>query len=109
MPMTADTRDLAAAAGRCIRAAWRDGFSYVKAGVILDDLRVAVEAPPLLFGEPLIGSDALMRAVDAINHRFGRGTIYPAAAGIARAWGQWPARVSPRYTTRLDELPTVRA
>jgi len=34
---------------------------------------------------PTHSSDDLMAAVDAINARFGRGTIYPAAAGITRA------------------------
>ncbi len=38
-PMTADTRELVAAARRCVGAAWRDGFAYAKAGVLLDDLR----------------------------------------------------------------------
>ena len=109
VPMSADTRELVAAAGRCVRAAWRDGFAYVKAGVILDDLRAEAEAPPVLLGGPRAGSEALMRAMDAINGRFGRDTIFPAAAGVARAWRQRPALLSPRYTTRLAEVPVVRA
>jgi DNA polymerase V len=81
VPMTADTRELVAAACRCVEAAWLDGFSYVKAGVLLDDLRPPEAAPPCLFGAPRPGSAALMAAVDGLNARYGRGTVFPAAAG----------------------------
>jgi DNA polymerase V len=108
-PPTADTRELVAVAGRCLEAAWRDGFAYVKAGVLLDDLAAPGEAPPDLFGAPRPGSEALMMAVDAINSRFGRHALVPAAVGVERAWAQRAAHRSPRYTTRADELPVVRA
>lgn len=50
-----------------------------------------------------------MMALDRINTRFGRGTVFPAAVGIERAWAQRAACRSPRYTTRIGELPVVRA
>jgi DNA polymerase V len=52
---------------------------------------------------------ALMAAMDGLNTKFGRGTVFPAAAGVERGWGQRAAHRSPRWTTRLDELPRVRA
>lgn len=54
---------------------------------------------------------ALMVALDACNRRFGRGTVVPAAAGLAtkRAWSTKFEMRSPRYTTRLDELPVIAA
>ena len=108
-PPTSDTRELVAAAGRCLEAAWRDGFAYVKAGVLLDDLLAPADAPADLFGAPRAGSDALMAAVDALNGRYGRGTVFPAAAGVERAWAQRAAHRSRRYTTRFAELPVARA
>jgi DNA polymerase V len=51
-PMTSDTRELVAAASRCVGAAWREGCAYVKAGVVLDDLRPAAEVPRTLFDPP---------------------------------------------------------
>ncbi len=107
--MTADTRELVAAARRCVRAAWRDGFAYAKAGVLLDDLRPPAEAPPCLFAAPRPGSAALMAAVDGLNARYGRNTFLPAAVGVERAWAQQAAHRSPRATTRADELPTMQA
>jgi DNA polymerase V len=87
----------------------RQGFAYVKAGVILDDLRLGRDAPACLFDMPRAGSAALMAAVDKINARHGRHTIFPAAMGVVRPWRQQMAHRSPRYTTCLKELPRVRA
>lgn len=111
VPMTADTRQLIGAALRCVEAAWRGerGCRYVKAGVLLDDLCRPEDAPPVLFAAPAPKSDALMAAMDRVNAKHGRDTLFPAAAGVARGWGQHAAHRSPRYTTRLDELPRVRA
>jgi DNA polymerase V len=86
-----------------------DGHAYVKAGVILDDLHAAADAPPALFGAPRPGPEALMRAVDGLNARHGRHTVFPAAMGVERAWGPRAAHRSPAYTTRLADLPRVRA
>ncbi len=109
--MTADTRALIAAALPCLEAAWQgpQGFHYVKAGVLLDDLCRAEEAPPILFDAAAPKSEALMAAMDRVNAKFGRGTLFPAAVGIERGWKQQAAHHSPRYTTQLDELPRVRA
>ena len=54
---------------------------------------------------------ALMEALDACNRRFGRGAVVPAAAGFApkREWSTKFEMRSPRYTTRIDELPVVLA
>ncbi len=109
MPMTDDTRDLAGAARRCIEAAWRDGFAYVKAGVILDDLRDRQDVPATLFDAPRPKSAALMHAMDGLNSRYGRNTVFPAGAGIERKWKLKAEHHSPRYTTRLDDVPAVRA
>lgn len=108
-PMSHDTRDLVAAAHRCIEAAWRDGFAYTKAGVILDDLRPCEDAPPCLFETARPHSAELMTAIDRLNGRYGRHTVFPAAMGIERPWKLRAEHHSPRYTTRLGELPIVQA
>lgn len=108
-PMTDDTRDLVSAARRCIEAVWRDGFSYVKAGVILDDLRESRDAPATLFDAPRPKAAALMGAMDSLNARYGRHTVFPAAMGIDRPWKLKADHHSPRYTTRLSDVPIVRA
>src|SRR5215213_7187882 len=109
---TNDTLALIAAVKYGARQVWRDGHAYAKAGVITTDL-VALERSQ----RALIGamdrkrSGQLMAAMDACNRRWGHGSVVPAAAGVAskRGWATKFDMRSPRYTTRIDELPTVSA
>ncbi|MGE7413071.1 DUF4113 domain-containing protein [Methylobacterium tarhaniae] len=56
-------------------------------------------------------SGALMAAMDACNSRFGRGAVMPARAGLVekRTWSTKFEMRSPRFTTRLSEVPSVSA
>ena len=111
---TDDTLALVAAATQAVRGAWRGGYRYSKAGVVTTDLvtlDASQRALPGLGQADRARSAALMSALDACNKRFGRGAVVPAAAGLAPARG-WSTKFemrSPRYTTRLDELPVVMA
>ena len=93
-----------------LRPLWRDGHRYFKVGVVLDDLRDAEAEPRSMFPtrDPA-RSARLMAALDAVNARFGRGALRPVSTGLARPWGTRHARLSPRYTTRLDELMEATA
>ena len=54
-----------------------------------------------------------MRAMDAVNDRFGRGTLTVGTASLCqetgRRWTMRQERRTPRYTTCWDELLTVSA
>ena len=49
----------------------------------------------------------LNRAIDEINRKFGKGTIHLAAA-TAGGWRMKRERMSPRYTTRLGEIISIK-
>ena len=49
-------------------------------------------------------SRKVMAAMDAVNARYGRGTLRPLATGIERSWGTRSSRLSPRYTTHAGEM-----
>jgi DNA polymerase V len=49
-----------------------------------------------------------LRAVDAINSRYGRQTVHYAAEDLSDTWQPKRALRSPRYTTNWQELPLVR-
>ena len=105
---TDDTHELVAAATRAAAAAWLQGHRYAKAGIVLTELIPVGDVQRSL----LCGSDRekrmrLMGALDSVNRRFGRGTLFPAAAGLKKAWAIKADRKSPRYTTRWNELPVV--
>ena len=50
-----------------------------------------------------------MHAVDAINRRHGRQTIRPLSLSADRGWDMRRQRLSPCYTTRIDEVLRVKA
>ena len=107
---TADTGALIGEAVRMLRPLWRNGYRYFKVGVVLDDLRDAAVEPRSLFPTRDPAKSArLMAALDAVNARFGRGALRPLATGIARPWGTRHGRMSPRYTTRADEMMEAKA
>lgn len=50
-----------------------------------------------------------MAALDAVNARWGRGTLRPASTGFDRSWGAKQQKLSPRYTTRATEMLVATA
>jgi DNA polymerase V len=119
-PPSADTRRLASAAVRALQSIYRPGFNYVKAGVMLVDLQPQdrAHADGDLFSDqvetfaPAQRRSQLMKALDSLNQRFGRGAVNVASAARSSARRPYAAKQqqrSPRYTTRLDEILIARA
>ena len=107
---TKDTRDIVAAAVRCLDAVWRDGHRYQKAGIMLGDFFSQGVAQLNLFDEnaPRAGSDKLMEVLDHLNAKDGKGTLYFAGQGIQQQWQMKREMLSPRYTTRFQDLLIVK-
>lgn len=99
---------LTAAALRALAAIWKGGYQYKKAGVLLLDLHKADQVQETLFdAADSPSSQARMRAIDALNARFGRDTVTYAASGRRRAWKLRSGFHSPRYTASWQELLKV--
>ena len=112
-PMSSNTLDLVQTARRCVEAAWPKrtppgGYGFTKAGILLDDLLPIDERPLTLFDAPRTTSAALMRALDEVNNRFGKRTVVVASEGFDRSGQPRADHRSPRYTTRISDLPVVR-
>ncbi len=107
---TQDTRDIIAAATRCLDAVWRDDHRYQKAGVMLGDFFSQGVAQLNLFDEnaPRANSEALMSLMDKLNQQ-GRGTLYFAGQGIQQSWQMKREMLWPCYTTRLADISIARA
>lgn len=125
---SADTLVLARYAAHLLARIWEPGTVYHKAGVVLDGLEPPSSGQQLgLFAAPaavvvpaapaLVTKRAeLMAQVDALNARYGRGTVrlgsaVPAPAVMAghtrppwQGQAQWQ---SPAFTTRLEDLLKV--
>jgi DNA polymerase V len=106
-PMSSDICGLVAAAKRCALAAWpkagRRDYAFTKAGVMLGDLLPLKDRPMALFDTP-----SGLPALDAVNSRFSKKTMVLASEGMSRSWQLRGDHRSPRYTTRISDLPIVR-
>ena len=112
MSMSSDTFELVQAARRCTEAAWpRDKtveYSFTKAGVMVNDLLPIVDRRQTLFDRSESAPSPAMIAFDKINDRFGKKTLVLASEGMKQPWKMRADHRSPRYTTRLSDLPIVR-
>ncbi len=78
----------------------------------LDLFSAVTDAPA---AQPKRDRSALMSAMDELNRRFGRSSVHLGSASTAahdteeRSWAIRKERRSPRFTTRWDEMPTVRS
>lgn len=110
MTPTQDTRDIISAALRCLDNVWKEGYRYQKAGVMLGDFFSQGVAQLHLFDEspPRSNSDALMTLFDSINKK-SKGTLWFAGQGTDRRWQMKRDMLSPAWTTRWSDVPTVRA
>jgi DNA polymerase V len=110
---TSDSAALVSTAVRGLRAIFKPGFNYAKAGVMLLDLQgPEVDQAELDLDEPGVDQAPLMGAVDALNDRYGRSTVALASAGLAgtrRRFEMKRERRTPEYTTRWADMPTARA
>lgn len=107
---TDDTLLLSAAALRAVNRLWQSGYRYAKAGVILIDLVERDAQPEQLL--PAIDpkrSQSLMTALDAINTRYGRMTLHTASITRRPEWRMRQSNVSPRYTTRAEDMLVATA
>jgi DNA polymerase V len=109
---TDHTPDIIDAALRALDQAFREGFGYQKAGVMLLGLTPATGRQISLLDltpEERQRQRSLMAALDGVNRRFGRGTLrYAITTGPDRPWHMRQLLRSPRYTTCWAELPRVK-
>jgi len=105
---TDDTLILTRLALWALKKIYREGYRYLKAGIVLSELSAAHQGQMSLIG--LSGSHpALMRTLDQINARWGRGTLVSGAEGKRLDWPMRRNRMSPSYTTQWHELMTATA
>lgn len=109
VPPSSDTTVLVEAAMRGIREIYEPGYRLAKAGVLLIDLAPETLEQPSLLDEPPPGSgrdrSALMEAVDAINSKWGKGSVSVGSAVHVGGWGMRQQRKTPNYTASVENMP----
>lgn len=110
---TADTALIIQAAVMAVKAAFKPGFNYSKAGVMLLDLQDAsVQQAELALDDEAPDRRALMATLDRLNDRYGRGAVVLASTGQSDGQGAWRMKQTlktPEYTTRWADVPRALA
>ncbi|MDY7563453.1 translesion error-prone DNA polymerase V subunit UmuC [Pseudomonas sp. AB6] len=102
---TDDVRVLTQAATVAVERVFRPGFKYSKAEVMLLSLCQPGEFTEDLFAPSQPGeATKVMSVLDAINGKWGRGTLRVASVPATPEWGMRRNLLSQSYTTRLDQL-----
>ena len=111
---TADTGELVSAAAAGMRRIYEPGYKMAKAGVMLLDLVPGgvLQGELDLEEEDHRDRTRLMVALDALNQRYGKGTVHSANTGGTnkrQAWVMKQERRTPQYTTRWEDVPVAKA
>lgn len=108
---TNDTKQLVKAALWILRQLYKVGYSYQKAGVILNGLVPGAGIQRDLFSNAEDAkynqSTKVMAVLDAINQRYGRQTLKLASEGFNAPWKMKQNLKSPSYTTNWNGLVHV--
>tara|TARA_R110002110_G_scaffold415856_3_gene658493 strand:+ start:72660 stop:73943 length:1284 start_codon:yes stop_codon:yes gene_type:complete len=92
-----------------LKHVYKQGYRYKKAGIMLYDIRDN-KMQQLSLLEPNLQSDPkLMKALDLINLRYGKGTLQYGCEKTAAGWKMSSSNLSPSYTTKWSDLPIVKA
>jgi DNA polymerase V len=107
---TANTPEMIHYAREGIGKIFRAGYRYKKTGVMLTGL-IADSAVQMNFLDtaPRARDTKLMKVIDRINARMGKGTVHYAATGIEPNWQMRREHCSPLYTTDWKQVAEVSA
>jgi DNA polymerase V len=108
---TADTGRLISAAVQLFQSFYNPMVKYHRAGVYLWDFLPSSALQTDILGEldPIKEDRSIRRmdAIDDINQRFGRHTVYYASENLGNTWRPKHDSRSPRYVSSWDELVNV--
>ncbi len=109
---TDDLLTLTRIALSALTAHFNPDLSYKKAGVIASDLVPRDQVVPQtdlfdMTAAERVRRTHLMDTLEAINARYGRHTITVASSRLSCGWQMRRDNLSPCYTTRIEDIPTV--
>ncbi len=92
-----------------LKRIYKPNIRYLKAGVMLGDLRTASDIQQDLFSTqtPTLKTAPLMQTIDRINQKMGRETVKLASLGTHRPWKMRQENKSQSFTTKWEELIRV--
>lgn len=90
-----------------LKAIFREGYHYKKAGVIVMGLTPNNETQLSLFNTSNPKHQPLMSVIDKMNKSYGTNKVKFANQSLGRQWKMKQEKLSKSYTTRLNEVITI--
>ena len=91
-----------------LKAIFKEGYNYKKAGVIVMGLTPNSETQLSFFNTSNPRHQPLMSVVDKLNKSYGKNKIKFANQSLGRQWKMKQEKLSKSFTTRIDEIITVK-
>ncbi|MBA3813521.1 MAG: DUF4113 domain-containing protein [Alphaproteobacteria bacterium] len=106
-----DTSVLIKAAASALEILFREGLSYKKVGVTVLNLSPETQRPSFLFNEMNFETspkrESLLKAVDQLNDKHGKGSLIFASEGLIKSWKSKSSWKSPSFTQNWSQLMRV--
>lgn len=103
---TCDTAVIVKVTSQLAEQIYQAGIRYYKAGIGLLEISTATPYQPDIF-TPSADQPELMKCLDQINSKYGRDTLHLARQGIQQNFKMKRELLSPRYTTRIKDIPVI--
>jgi DNA polymerase V len=105
---TDSTLSITKAAVEAIKTMFKTGIKYKRAGVIVTGLVPTDNHQLNLFLHENPKHRPLMSAIDRLNKKYKMDTIKLANQDLQRTWKMKQERLSPKYTTKINDIITVK-
>ena len=106
---TNSTNELIRHARQGLETIYRPGYNYNKTGCTAMELVPAADVQYNIFdSENRSRNSQLMKVVDIVNRSFGKDAVRFALQGFGTKWKLRQLKLSPCYTTRIDEVLTIK-
>ncbi|WP_194767015.1 Y-family DNA polymerase [Tamlana sp. I1] len=98
---------------RCVqvglKAIFKEGFQYKKAGVIVMGITPENIKQLSFFNDENPKHAPIMRIVDRLNQSYGNNKVKFGSQSLGRQWKMKQERLSPRYSTNINEVISVKS
>jgi DNA polymerase V len=106
---TSSDFELCSYAKHALKSIFVQGYHYKKAGVVLNEIVPENEVQTSFLDEVDRGKQATaLQTLDKVNNRYGKDTVRLAAQGYDGKWKLRQEKLSPSYTTRWEDLITIK-
>lgn len=88
---------------------YKPGYNYKKTGAILSEIVPELEVQQSLFDDTNRSkSGQVMKCMDGLNQQFGKDLVRFAVQGYTRNWKLRQEKLSPCYTTNIDQVFIIK-